>query len=46
MHRDEVWRAIDEERVSLAGLLDSLGDQEWETPSRAPGGGCVTSRRI
>jgi uncharacterized protein (TIGR03083 family) len=35
--RDEVWRAIDEERVSLAGLLDSLGDQEWETPSLCAG---------
>jgi uncharacterized protein (TIGR03083 family) len=35
--RDEVWRASDEERVSLAGLLDSLGDQEWETPSLCAG---------
>ena len=32
-----MWRAIDEERVSLAGLLDSLGDQEWETPSLCAG---------
>ena len=37
MDRDEVWRAIDGERVSLADLLDSLGDQEWETPSLCAG---------
>jgi len=37
MDRDEVWRAIDGERISLAGLLDSLGDQEWETPSLCAG---------
>jgi uncharacterized protein (TIGR03083 family) len=35
--RDEVWRAIDEERLSLTGLLDSLSDQEWETPSLCAG---------
>ncbi|MGH3179368.1 MAG: maleylpyruvate isomerase family mycothiol-dependent enzyme [Streptosporangiaceae bacterium] len=33
MDRDEVWRAIDAERGSLADLLDSLGEQEWEIPS-------------
>jgi len=37
MDRDEVWRAIDAERVSLADLLDSLGEQEWETPSLCAG---------
>lgn len=37
MNRDEVWRVIDEERGSLADLLDSLGDQEWETPSLCTG---------
>ena len=28
MDRDEVWRAIDAERTSLAGLFDSLGEAE------------------
>ena len=37
MNRDEVWGAIDTERVSLADLLDSLGEQEWETPSLCAG---------
>jgi len=37
MDRDEVWRAIDGERVSLADLLDRLGDQEWETRSLCAG---------
>ena len=37
MDRDEVWQAIDAERGSLADLLDSLGDQEWETPSLCAG---------
>jgi uncharacterized protein (TIGR03083 family) len=37
MDRDEVWRAIDGERGSLADLLDSLGDQEWETLSLCAG---------
>ena len=37
MDRDEVWRAIDGERVSLADLLDRLGDQEWETLSLCAG---------
>jgi uncharacterized protein (TIGR03083 family) len=37
MGPDEVWRIIDEERASLADLFDSLGDQEWETPSLCDG---------
>jgi hypothetical protein len=32
MDRDEVWRVIDAERASLADLLDSFGEQEWEVP--------------
>ena len=32
MDQDEVWQAIDAERASLADLLDSLAEQEWETP--------------
>ena len=37
MNRDEVWRAIDSERGSLADLFDSLSDQEWEAPSLCAG---------
>jgi uncharacterized protein (TIGR03083 family) len=37
MDRDEVWRAIDAERGSLAGLLDDLSEREWETPSLCAG---------
>ena len=33
MNRDEVWRAIDEERLGLADLFDDLSAAEWETPS-------------
>jgi uncharacterized protein (TIGR03083 family) len=35
--RDEVWQAIDGERASLADLLDSLSEQEWEAPSLCAG---------
>jgi uncharacterized protein (TIGR03083 family) len=37
MSHDEVWQAIDDERASLAGLLDSLSEQEWETLSLCAG---------
>ena len=37
MNRDAVWGAIDAERASLADLLDSLGEQEWEVPSLCAG---------
>jgi uncharacterized protein (TIGR03083 family) len=33
MDVDEVWRAIDAERASLADLLEELTPVEWETPS-------------
>ncbi|MFI0452397.1 maleylpyruvate isomerase family mycothiol-dependent enzyme [Actinomadura sp. 6N118] len=33
MDRDDVWRAIDDQRRSLADLFDDLADHEWETPS-------------
>jgi uncharacterized protein (TIGR03083 family) len=29
----DVWRVIDEERTSLADLLEDLTDEEWEQPS-------------
>ena len=37
MDRDESWRVIDEQRVALADLLDSLSPAEWETPSLCTG---------
>jgi uncharacterized protein (TIGR03083 family) len=37
MDRDQVWEAIDRERLSLADLLDELSAQEWETASLCAG---------
>ena len=37
MNRDEVWRAIDQERLGLADLFDDLSAAEWETPSLCGG---------
>ena len=37
MDTDEVWQAIDDERSSLADLLDDLSAEEWETPSLCDG---------
>ena len=37
MNRDEVWQAIDAERLSLADLLDELSPAEWESPSLCAG---------
>ena len=37
MNRDEVWRAIDEQRSSLADLMETFSDTEWETPSLCEG---------
>jgi len=34
---DDVWRAIDSQRLSLADLLDDLSPAEWETPSLCGG---------
>ncbi|MFJ1670230.1 maleylpyruvate isomerase family mycothiol-dependent enzyme [Streptomyces bottropensis] len=31
---DELWRIVDEERTSLADLLESLSPEEWETRTR------------
>jgi uncharacterized protein (TIGR03083 family) len=33
----DVWRVIDEERTSLAGLLEELTAEEWERPSLCEG---------
>lgn len=37
MDRDEVWRAIDDQRRRLADLLDDLSADEWRTPSLCRG---------
>jgi uncharacterized protein (TIGR03083 family) len=37
MDRDESWRVIAEQRLSLADLLAGLTDAEWETPSLCDG---------
>lgn len=37
MERDDVWRAIDAHRISLADELDRLTDEEWSRPSLCPG---------
>jgi uncharacterized protein (TIGR03083 family) len=37
MNRDEVWQAIDDERLSLASFLDSLSAEDWETASLCTG---------
>ncbi|WP_062436282.1 maleylpyruvate isomerase family mycothiol-dependent enzyme [Herbidospora daliensis] len=37
MDEQAVWHAIDEERRSLALLLDELTEEEWETPSLCAG---------
>ncbi|MGY1700762.1 maleylpyruvate isomerase family mycothiol-dependent enzyme [Geodermatophilus sp. SYSU D00766] len=37
MDLDDVWRAIDAQRSSLADLLDDLAPAEWETPSLCEG---------
>lgn len=37
MDADDVWRVIDAERVSLAGLLDGLSGEQWQTPSLCAG---------
>jgi hypothetical protein len=45
LSRDQVWQVIDEQRLSLAGLLEQLSDEEWRQPSFAPAGPSVTSPR-
>jgi uncharacterized protein (TIGR03083 family) len=37
MDRDESWRVIAEQRLSLADLLESLTEAEWEAPSLCDG---------
>jgi uncharacterized protein (TIGR03083 family) len=37
MERDEVWRAIDQQRAELADLMESFTEADWETPSLCEG---------
>lgn len=37
MNRDDVWRAIDDRRLSLAKVLDELTEAEWQQPSLCSG---------
>jgi uncharacterized protein (TIGR03083 family) len=37
MNRDDVWRAIDDQRRRLVDVLEDLSDQEWEHPSLCQG---------
>jgi hypothetical protein len=37
MDRDDVWKAIDDQRRRLAGMLEDLSEQEWQHPSLCRG---------
>ena len=37
MHRDEVWRVIDEQRAETAAFLGTLTAEQWEAPSLCAG---------
>ena len=37
MTRDQVWEAIDAQRVAVAGLLDGLSADDWQQPSLCAG---------
>jgi len=37
MNRDDIWRAIDAQRLRVAALLDELDDDEWRRPSLCDG---------
>ncbi|OHV30351.1 MULTISPECIES: maleylpyruvate isomerase family mycothiol-dependent enzyme [Pseudofrankia] len=37
MNTDEVWQAIDTQRIRVADLLEKLTDDEWRTPSLCDG---------
>jgi uncharacterized protein (TIGR03083 family) len=37
LDRDQVWQVIDEHRISVAGLLEQLSDEEWRQPSLCAG---------
>ncbi|MGS0688083.1 maleylpyruvate isomerase family mycothiol-dependent enzyme [Nakamurella sp. GG22] len=37
MDDDDVWRAIDAQRIGLAEIMDGLSEQEWRHPSLCEG---------
>ena len=37
MDSDEVWRTTDEQRASLADLIEAMTPEQWETPSLCEG---------
>ncbi|MGH3739399.1 MAG: maleylpyruvate isomerase family mycothiol-dependent enzyme, partial [Micromonosporaceae bacterium] len=37
MDREQSWKVIERERLSLADLLESLTEEEWEQPSLCDG---------
>ena len=37
MDKDTSWRVIDQQRVALADLLDTLTPEQWSTPSLCEG---------
>jgi uncharacterized protein (TIGR03083 family) len=37
LDRDQVWEVIDEQRLSLVGLLEQLSEEEWRQPSLCAG---------
>jgi uncharacterized protein (TIGR03083 family) len=37
MDREQTWRVIEQERLRLADLLDTLADNEWDSPSLCVG---------
>ena len=37
MDKDAGWRVVDERRIVVADILDSLGAEEWSTPSLCDG---------
>ena len=43
MDKDTSWRVVDERRVVVADLLESLGPEQWATPSLCDGWTSATS---
>ena len=37
MNTDEIWRCVDDQRIELAGLLESLDAEQWTAPSLCDG---------
>jgi uncharacterized protein (TIGR03083 family) len=37
VNTDEIWRCVDDQRIELAGLLESLDVEQWTAPSLCDG---------